>query len=180
MKRIFPALALLLLLASPAAAAPIPLDGNNLPVDIISDSMAYNSAKNTVVFKGKVEAVRGEFKMWSETLTLFLKKDGGPRKDKAEKAKAPAGMDGSELERIVSEHNVRFLNGTQSGSAEKATYYADRGELVLEGNPILHDGDNSIRGNVIRYFINENRSLVESNGKQRVHAVFSSDKKKGK
>lgn len=177
MKRIFPALAALLLLASTAAAAPMPIDGNSLPVDIISDSMAYNAAKNTVVFRGNVEAVRGEFKMWSETLTLFLKKNAADQKDKA---KGPAGMEGSDLERIISEHNVRFRNGTQSGSAEKATYFADRGELVLEGNPILHDGENSIRGSIIRYFINENRSLVESSGQQRVHAVFSGDKKKGK
>ena len=51
---------------------------------------------------------------------------------------------------------------------------------VLEGNPILHDGDNSIRGNVIRYFVDENRSVVEGSPKQRVHAVFSSNDKKGK
>lgn len=177
MKRIFPALAVLLLLASSAAAAPIPLDGGSLPVDIISDSMAYNAAKNTVVFSGNVEAVRGEFKMWSESLTIFLKKSDGPKK---ENPKAPAGMENSGLERIISERNVRFINGSQSGSAEKATYFTDRGELVLEGSPILHDGNNSIRGSVIRYFINENRSLVESSGRQRVHAVFSGEKRKGK
>ena len=178
MKRILPALATLLLLASSAIAAPAPLaGGDNLPVDIISDNMAYSADKNTVVFSGNVEAVRGEFKMWSEKLTLFLKKNDAA---KTEKAKVPGGMEGSDLERIISEHNVRFVNGTQTGSAEKATYFADKSELLLEGNPILHDGDNSIRGNVIRYFINENRSIVEGSKQQRVHAVFSNDKKKGK
>ena len=83
-------------------------------------------------------------------------------------------------DRIIAEKNVRFQNGTQTGSSQKATYFASRNLLVLEGNPILHDGDNSIRGNVIRYYVNENRSVVEGGPKQRVHAVFSSNDKKGK
>ena len=49
--------------------------------------------------------------------------------------------------------------------------------LVLEGDPVLQDGENSIRGNVIRYFMNENRSVVEGSPKKRVHAVFSNEKK---
>ena len=68
----------------------------------------------------------------------------------------------------------------QTGCAQKATYYSAKNLRVLEGNPVLHDGDNSIRGNVIRYFVNENRSVVEGGPKQRVHAVFSSNDKKGK
>lgn len=157
-------------------AAPLPGSDSNLPVDVTADNMVYSADKNTVVFQGRVEAVRGEFKMWSETLTLYLKSKntGGEAKTTA------SAMEGNDLDRIVAEKNVRFQNGTQTGSAQKATYYSARSLLVLEGNPILHDGDNSIRGNVIRYFVNENRSVVEGGPKQRVHAVFSSNDKKGK
>ena len=162
--------------ATAALAAPLPGADSHLPVDVTADNMVYNADKNTVVFQGRVEAVRGEFKMWSETLTLYLKSKGEPKEGKSP---APA-MEGSDLDRIVAEKNVRFQNGTQTGSAQKATYYSAKNLLVLEGNPILHDGDNSIRGNVIRYFVNENRSVVEGGPKQRVHAVFSSNDKKGK
>ena len=159
-----------------AMAAPLPGADSNLPVDVTADNMVYNADKNTVVFQGSVEAVRGQFRMWSETLTLYLKSTGNAG---AEKSTAPA-MEGSDLDRIVAEKNVRFQNGTQTGSAQKATYFSARSLLVLEGNPVLHDGDNSIRGNVIRYFVNENRSVVEGSPKQRVHAVFSSNDRKGK
>lgn len=159
-----------------AMAAPLPGGDSNAPVDVTADSMVYSADKNTVVFQGRVEAVRGEFRMWSDTLTLYLK---SAESAETEKNAAPA-MEGSDLDRIVAERNVRFQNGTQTGSAQKATYFSAKSLLVLEGNPILHDGDNSIRGNVIRYFVNENRSVVEGGPKQRVHAVFSSNDKKGK
>lgn len=165
--------------ATAAMAAPLPGADSNLPVDVTADNMVYNADKNTVVFQGRVEAVRGEFKMWSETLTLYLKSRDDAKDAKNARSPAPA-MEGSDLDRIVAERNVRFQNGTQTGSAQKATYYSAKSLLVLEGNPILHDGDNSIRGNVIRYFVDENRSVVEGGPKQRVHAVFSSNDKKGK
>ena len=60
------------LLASPSWAAPLPGGDSDLPVDVTADTMEYSADKNTVVFHGKVEAVRGEFKMWSEKLTLIL------------------------------------------------------------------------------------------------------------
>lgn len=174
MKHSLPVFLFLLFLAVSAQAAPLPGMQDKQPVDVTADNMEYSADKNTVVFKGRVEAVRGEFKMWSEKLTLFLKAEEG------KSVRSAVGMDAvqnSDLDRIVAEQNVRFQNGTQKGTASKATYIADKGILVMEGNPILYDGDNSIRGSVIRYFVNENRSVVESSAKQRVHAVFSSGEK---
>ena len=157
-------------------AAPFPATDEKLPVDVVADRMVYETDKNTVTFQGSVEAVRGEFTMWSERLTLYMKASKDGKKAAPETGTA---MTGSELERIVAQGNVRFKNGTQTGSSEKATYLADQGLLVLEGDPVLHDGENSIRGKVIRYYTKENRSVVEGGPKQRVHAVFSSgDKEK--
>ena len=168
----------LLCFAAAAQAAPLPGTQEKLPVDVTADGMVYDADKNTVVFQGNVEAVRGTFTMWSEKLTLFLKPSGQGRQG----ASVPGvgGMENNDLDRIVAEKNVRFQNGTQTGSSRKATYFAGPGTLLLEGDPVLHDGDNSIRGNRIRYYVNENRSVVEGSPQQRVHAVFSSNDKKGK
>ena len=177
MKKALLSLLIVAFCATCAAAAPMPGGDSNLPVDVTADTMVYSADKNTVVFQGKVEAVRGAFKMWSETLTLYLKSTGNAEAGKT--ATVPA-TERNDLDRIVAEKNVRFQNGTQTGSAQKATYYSAKSLLVLEGNPVLHDGDNSIKGNVIRYYVNENRSVVEGSPRQRVHAVFSSNDKKGK
>ena len=177
MKKHLLALLAALLLSSPAWAAPLPGGDSNLPVDVTADNMEYSSDNKTVVFHGSVEAVRGEFKMWSDKLTLILKgKDSGEEK-KDKKGSSKAADAAGDLDRVIAENNVRFQNGTQKGTAEKATFFAQKNILVLEGDPVLQDGENSIRGSVIRYFMNENRSVVEGSSKKRVHAVFSNEKK---
>ncbi|MBQ4615376.1 MAG: lipopolysaccharide transport periplasmic protein LptA [Mailhella sp.] len=173
MKKTVLALLASLILAAPACAAPLPGGDSELPVDVTANTMEYNSDKNTVVFTGNVESVRGEFKMWSDQLTLILKDKNSSEGKKSSAVKNAAG----DVDRVIAEKNVRFKNGTQHGTAQKATYMADKNILVLEGDPVLQDGENSIRGNVIRYFINENRSVVEGSPQKRVHAVFSNDKK---
>lgn len=178
MKKYILALLAALLLSSPAWAAPLPGGDNDAPVDVTADNMEYSSDKNTVVFHGNVEAVRGDFKMWSDQLTLILKgKDGRSEKKEAKKSTSRAADAAGDLDRVIAEHNVRFKNGTQQGTAEKATFFAQTNILVLEGDPVLQDGENSIRGSVIRYFMNENRSVIEGSSKKRVHAIFSNEKK---
>ena len=176
MKKILLALLAACLFASSAWAAPLPGADSNLPVDVTADSMEYSADKHTVVFHGNVEAVRGDFKMWSDKLTLMLKGKANKDEKPAKKANSMANAAG-DLDRVIAEKNVRFENGTQYGTADKATYLAQKNILVLEGDPVLHDGDNSIRGNVIRYFLNENRSVIEGSPKKRVHAIFSNEKK---
>lgn len=173
MKKMILAFFAVFCLASPSWAAPLPGADSDLPVDVTADSMEYDSDKNTVMFRGEVEAVRGEFKMWSDILTLILKDKKGQEEKTADMGKNAAG----DIDRVIAEKNVRFRNGAQHGTAQKATFFARKNILVLEGDPVIQDGENSIRGNVIRYFINENRSVVEGSPKKRVHAVFSNEKK---
>ena len=173
MKKILLALLAACLFASSAWAAPLPGGDSGLPVDVTADSMEYSADKNTVVFHGNVEATRGDFKMWSDKLILVLKGKGNKDDKKASSMANAAG----DLDRVIAEKNVRFKNGVQHGSSDKATFFAQKNILVLEGDPVLHDGDNSIRGNVIRYFLNENRSVIEGSSKKRVHAIFSNEKK---
>ena len=174
MKKLIFALFAILLCSGGAMAAPIPGADADIPVDVTADNMEYRADNSTVIFRGKVEAIRGDFKMWSETLTLVLK---GEKKDGEQDAKEKKASQNGDLDRIIAEHNVRFQNGSQNGTAQKATFLARQNILVLEGDPVLNDGENSIRGNVIRYFINENRSVVEGSPKKRVHAVFSNENK---
>ncbi len=176
MKKIALALFAVCCLATHSWAAPLPGADSDLPVDVTADSMEYASDKNTVTFRGQVEAVRGEFKMWSDILTLVLK-DKSDQKQSGTDSAALGKNAAGDIDKVIAEKNVRFKNGTQHGTAQKATFFAQKNILVLEGDPVLNDGENSIRGNVIRYFINENRSVVEGSPKKRVHAVFSNEKK---
>ena len=162
------------LTAAPAAAAPADPAGaaNELPIHITSDTMTYDTNKNMVVFQGNVEVEREDFRLWSAVLTLYLKSADQPA-DKARTDTQPA-LETGDLDHIVAEKNVRFRYNTQTGTAQKATYTVDDALLVLEGNPVIRDGENSITGERIRYYMNENRSEVDGGPKKRVQAVFSS------
>ena len=63
MKKLLFTLLICVFCTSGAMAAPLPGGDSNLPVDVTADNMVYNADKNTVVFQGRVEAVRGEFRM---------------------------------------------------------------------------------------------------------------------
>ena len=137
-----------------------------VPVKILSDHMEYVQENNTVVFTGTVHVDREDFQIWSDKLTVFMAAAG-------EKAGTSFGPDGSQdIEKLLAEGNVRIERDKQVGTSSKATYWTKRGVVVMEGNPVLKDGESSISGEVITYHLQDNRGVVEGGQRQRVQAVF--------
>ena len=64
----------------------------------------------------------------------------------------------------------------RNGTCAKAIYTMDDGVLLMEGDPRLTDGENTVTGETIKYFTEENRSEVMGGSKKRVEAVFSGSK----
>lgn len=162
-----------------------------IPTKITSDRMTYDVNKNAVVFEDNVHVDREGVQLWAERITLHLKKKPVAPKSKAapaatedptESVASPdpmAAVQGGDIDRIVAEKNVRLKYKTQTGQSQKATYFADQAMLLMEGDPILRDGDNTLRGHNIRYYLNENRSEVIGGPSRRVEAIFTtSDTKK--
>lgn len=172
--------ALLLFMSAPVLAAdagsakPGPVR-RDVPTAVKSDRMQYDAKGQVVVFEGTVYVQRPDFEMWAERITLHLKKKAA-KPDKPENAGdgAMGGMDAGEIDRIVAERNVRMKRDNRTGECSKATYTVDNGVMVMEGNPILREGDNTIRGEVITFYTRENRSEVRGSSSSRVQAVFTS------
>ncbi len=145
------------------------------PTKINSDTMQYNAENNTVTFTGDVVVERAGFNLWAKEVVVYLK-DTDAKTDVETKENDPMGsMKSGDIDRIVAEKDVRMKYNTYTGKSSKAIYLADKALLTMYGNPILKDGDNSITGQEIRYYLNENRSEVIG-GSKRVEAFFSSDK----
>ena len=53
----------------------------------------------------------------------------------------------------------------RNGTCAKATYTMDDGVLLMEGDPRLTDGENTVTGETIKYFTEENRSEVMGGSK---------------
>ena len=85
-------------------------------------------------------------------------------------------MAAGDVDRIVAERNVRMKSENRNGTCAKAIYTMDDGVLLMEGDPRLTDGENTVTGETIKYFTEENRSEVMGGSKKRVEAVFSGSK----
>lgn len=164
-----------LLLPAVSAAAPAAMN-DDTPIRVAADNMDYDTRRNTVIFTGNVEVRREQFLLRAAIITLYLRPDNERGPDRA--GGTPEMSSGS-LDRIVAEKNVRFRYNSQTGEAGKATYTADNSVLLLEGSPVIRDGKNSITGNTIRYYMNENRSEVEGGPRKRVEAVFQANGQAG-
>ncbi|MEG2140760.1 MAG: lipopolysaccharide transport periplasmic protein LptA [Bilophila sp.] len=161
--------------AAPKTTPPKP--DKNLETRITSDQLTYLAEKQRIVFEKNVHVQRPDFKLWADRLTVYLKppKEGQAQKN-ASKGGLPEGMAAGDVDRIVAEHQVRMESEGRIGTSDKATYTLDDGVVLMEGNPRLTDGDNTVTGETIRYFTEENRSEVKGSTKKRVEAVFSGSK----
>ncbi len=180
------------MLMSPKAVAIPSIDENDVPIKVNADDMVYDMEKRTVTFTGNVVVTRGDFVLNSTEMKIYLKEDTQNENKKTDEKKSSDNknsaipltgetsnlntnpmQDENNIERIDANGNVRFKYGTQSGSSKKAVYLADKSLLTLTGNPIVKDGENTIQGETIRYYVNEKRSEVIGSKGNRVEAIFS-------
>ena len=157
------------------------LGNRDVPTDVTAMRMNYDAGKQQVVFEGGVKVVRPDFELDADRLVIYLKDNPKAATDAAEEQDPLAGMSGGEVDKLVAIGNVQMRKDGRTGDCGQATYHVDRELLVMEQNPVLHDGENNIRGQVINFYVAENRSEVIGGKGTPVRATFkSSGKDSGK
>jgi lipopolysaccharide export system protein LptA len=83
-------------------------------------------------------------------------------------------LGGQEIDRVECEGAVKIQQGERMAVADRALYLAKAlpRRLVLTGEARVWQGANSITGHQITYYLDENRSLVDSQGSRRVRAFY--------
>ena len=80
----------------------------------------------------------------------------------------------SNVKKIVSTGNVRYIAGEQKAYADKAVYTAKDEILILSGkSPKLTTGSSFVTGKKITLFRLQDKVLVESEDSKRVEAFFN-------
>ncbi|MDR3155319.1 MAG: hypothetical protein LBW85_13900 [Deltaproteobacteria bacterium] len=81
---------------------------------------------------------------------------------------------GQEIDKVECEGAVKIQQGDRMAVAKRALYLAKAQprRLVLTGEARVWQGPNSITGHQITYYLDENRSLVDSQGSRRVRAFY--------
>jgi lipopolysaccharide export system protein LptA len=96
-------------------------------------------------------------------------------------AAAPAGggrsplEGGQEIDQVDCSGAVKIQQGDRLAVGDKALYLARAlpRRLVLTGNARVWQGENSVTGHQITYYLDENRSLVDSQTGGRVRAFYN-------
>ena len=178
MKTFFLSICTAVLFCASAQAAPlaVPRPDRNVETRITSDKMTYLAEQQKIVFEKDVHVTRPDFELWANKLTVLMKPAQNTEKQ-TKKGSLPDGMAAGDVDKLIAEQNVRMKSETRTGTCSKATYTVDNGVLTMEGDPRLTDGENTVTGEIVRYFTEENRSEVQGGSKKRVEAVFSSPNK---
>lgn len=124
------------------------------PIHITSDRLEADDTANQVRFEGEVVARQGDVVIYADSMTVFYRAED------------------REVQRVEALRNVRIVQGSRVATGQKGIYYRNRGRIVLSGSPRVHQGEDFVEGDEITVFINEERSIVSSEGGSRVNAVF--------
>lgn len=147
------AFALLLAIQAPVALA-LETDRDQ-PIELAADSVDIDEARGTSVYRGDVDLRQGSMRLRADVVTVH--------------------QQGRKPSRIVAEGGpVRFeqssSEGPVKGEANRLEYEVDSENLVLSGNALLVQGQDSMRSDRIVY--DRVKSVVKAGaaaqGKQRV------------
>lgn len=145
----------------------VPGGPDEVPIKITSTKMTFSENRNRITFAGNVKVVRLDVTLTSEELTAFLRPEGDSLTDTQDKIK-----------KIVASGNVKVVMKNRKGDCDKLTYVVADSIILMEGNARLQDGPNLVQGEVIKFYIKENRSEVVG-GNKPIEAIFYTPKNVG-
>lgn len=165
----------------------------DLPTTITASKMRYDANKQQVVFEGNVKVRRPDFDLDSNKLTIFFQKKTQPKTALTKKSpsgetpngKAPSEnvtddplstMGAGDIDKLIAEGKVLMVRDGRTGTCEKITYYVPKELIVMEGSPVLKEKDNSVTGQIINFYVKENRSEVLGGSNAPVQVRFTSPK----
>ncbi len=113
------------------------------PIDIISDTMEGFDQEKYVIFKGNVVARQEELFIFSDMLEAHM--------DEAT----------NEIEEAYAKGNVKIVKKERTATCNEATFNNRKGEIILKGNVIVYSGQDKLTGEIVTYYVNEDRVVVE-------------------
>lgn len=121
-----------------------------------------------VEFIGNVKVTRENSTMIADSIKIFFMENNETKDNTPQ----------SNLKKIISTGNVRYTEGERNAFADQAVYTAKDEILVLTGkSPKLVTGSSFVTGKKITLFQKQDKVIVESDGKNRVEALFNPEDK---
>jgi lipopolysaccharide export system protein LptA len=132
------------------------------PVEITSDTVEGDQKQNQVTFKGNVVAKQEEATLYANTVVVHY------------------DTEMKKMKEIVATGNVRIMQLDRRATCQKATFYQIENKIVLDGEAVIREGDNVVRGERVVYLVDEERSYVEGGKGGRVITTITPSSKEEK
>lgn len=131
-------------------------DRGSRPIDVTADRLNADNVRNTVTFEGNVVARQADVTLYADRIRAGYSRESGS------------------IDKIEAEGNVRFLQEGREAHSARATFHNLEQRVVLSGGATLRQGQNTVQGETLTIFLQENRSVV-TGGKDggRVRAVIN-------
>lgn len=146
-----------------AAGAP-PATGERKPVTISADRLEVDRRNYIARYLGNVVATDRE-----KCITII-----------ADEMEFNFDAKMEEIQKAVAQGQVRISYRDKKSVSDRAEYYPKEDRAVLTGRPKVWQEDDLLVGSKIILLFKEDRSIVESDGRQRVQAVFRGRRDQGR
>ena len=113
------------------------------PIYIDSDRLEADQKTNTVTYKGNVVAKQEDVTLYANTLVIIYDPES------------------KKLKEIIAIGNVKVVQLDRRATGQKVTFDQDKNKVVLDGDAVIREGPNVIRGERITFYVEEERSVVE-------------------
>jgi len=129
-------------------------DRSSEPINIKADELKADNKGKTAIFIGRVVARQEDVTIYSDKLIIYY------------------GEQEEQVDKIEAIGSVRILQTNRIGTGGHALYENKEGKITLTINPRVTQDKDSVAGNVIVYYLDEDRSVVTGGANARVEAVI--------
>ncbi|HEY3278138.1 MAG TPA: lipopolysaccharide transport periplasmic protein LptA [Syntrophorhabdaceae bacterium] len=132
------------------------------PIDIVSDSMEGFDKEKYVVFKGNVIAKQADLFIFADLMEAYLNDQS------------------NEIDKAYAKNNVKIVKQERTATSNEAIFDNRKGEIVLKGNVVVFQGKDKLTGDVVTYYVNEDKAVVEGDKFKRARVTLTPTKEKEK
>ncbi len=125
----------------------------NKPVDIVSDTMEGFDNEKYVLFKGSVVAKQEDLSIFSDVIEAYM------------------NAESNEIEKAHAKGNVKILKQERTATCNEAIFNNVKREITLKGNVIVYSGQDKLSGDVIVYYLDDDKVVVVGEKDKRARII---------
>lgn len=145
------------------------------PVHIESNTLEVRDKEKVATFSGDVRVKQGDTGMRSQALVVFYEQEGGsPSGGKPMQAATPGPGGNQKIRRLEARGDVVVTQKDQTATGETGIFDMRSNTVTLNGNVVMTQGKNVLRGDKLVVDLTSGVSRVESgkNSRGRVQGLF--------